>query len=258
VKLEEAYETDRVVLGVAGQKSGFFQKFGQSAPLDILLGQELTLTVNVGMGATDPDMRLQRAMQAFTIYNGLATQGSPDINLPEARKMIFGLAGFKDSSRLFTDANPQLVRAQQMMAEAEQKAKAVVDGAKDQLMRRERQLDEREHKMDIEMVDARNEFLGEAKKAHQEFVLDIAKQNGEHMLKERAQAHEMGMKRDKAAQEAQQAREKANMEAGLKAFEAKLEASLKILMGEVERKLVVAKTRTLEKQAPGKWKVTEH
>jgi hypothetical protein len=29
VKLEEAYETDQVVLGVAGQKSGYFQKFGQ-------------------------------------------------------------------------------------------------------------------------------------------------------------------------------------------------------------------------------------
>jgi hypothetical protein len=127
--------------------------------------------VNVGMGATDPDMRLQRFMQAFTIYNGLATQGSPDINLPEVRKMIFGLSGFKDSVRFFTrKANPQLVRAQQMMAEAEQKAKDIVDGAKDQLMTPRAQLDEREHKMDMELVEARNEFLGEAKKAQQEFV----------------------------------------------------------------------------------------
>jgi hypothetical protein len=258
VKLEQAYETDQVVLGVAGQKSGFFQKYGTTAPLDSMLTQELTLSVNVGMGATDPDMRLQRATQAFTIYNGLATQGSPDINLPEVRKMIFGLAGFKDSARLFTKANPQLVRAQQMMVQAESQAKQIIDGAKDQLIRRERQLDEREHKMDMELVEARNEFFGEAKKAQQEFMLDMARQHGEQQLKERAATHDMLLKRDKASQDAQEKREKAQLDAAITTFEAKLDATLKVLRGEVERKLMVKKTQMLEKQGPGKWKVTEH
>jgi hypothetical protein len=257
VKLEEAYETDQVVLGVAGQKSGYFQKFGRSAPLDALLGQELTLSVNVGMGATDPDMRLQRFVMASQTYNQIAMQGSPDQNLPEIRKTIFGLAGFRDSSRFFKEVDPMVVRAQQMAQEAEAKAKQIIDGAKDSMNRRERMLDEREHKMDLELVEARNEFIGEARKAQQEFMLEMSRQRGEMELKERAQAHDVLMKRDKAAQEMAIARQKAQDEAAIKTFEAKLEASLKVMLAEVERKLTIAKTRMLEKQGPGKWKVTE-
>jgi hypothetical protein len=52
--------------------------------------------------------------------------------------MIFGLAGFKDSSRLFTKVDVRLVQAQKMLAEAEQKAKAVIDQHKDRLNARER------------------------------------------------------------------------------------------------------------------------
>jgi hypothetical protein len=106
VKLEEAYETDQVVLGVAGQKSGYFQKFGRGAPMDALLGQELTLTVNVGMGATDPDMRLQRAMQAFGDVRadrdagaaGLEPAGDPQDDL-RARRLQGFLAPLHEGRR---------------------------------------------------------------------------------------------------------------------------------------------------------------
>jgi hypothetical protein len=215
VKLEEAYETDEVVLGVAGQKSGFFQKFGRAAPLDSLLSQELTLSVNVGMGATDPDMRLQRAMQAFSMYGQLATQGPPDLNLPEVRKMIFGLAGMRGFARLFQQVDVRLVQAKQMLGQAEQQAKAVVDQHKDRLNARERSLDEREHQMDMDMLQAQQEFGGKLREMHMEFILESRKA-----------ANEMAIARQKAKSDIDIARMEAAENARIKRFEASIDAQL--------------------------------
>jgi hypothetical protein len=215
VKLEEAYETDEVVLGVAGQKSGFFQKFGRAAPIDSLLSQELTLSVNVGMGATDPDMRLQRAMQAFSMYGQLATQGPPDLNLPEVRKMIFGLAGMRGFARLFQQVDVRLVQAKQMLGQAEQQAKAVVDQHKDRLNARERSLDEREHQMDMDMLQAQQEFGGKLREMHMEFILESRKA-----------ANEMAIARQKAKSDIDIARMEAAENARIKRFEASIDAQL--------------------------------
>jgi hypothetical protein len=215
VKLEEAYETDEVVLGVAGQKSGFFQKFGRAAPIDSLLSQELTLSVNVGMGATDPDMRLQRAMQAFSMYGQLATAGPPDLNLPEVRKMIFGLAGMRGFARLFQQVDVRLVQAKQMLGQAEQQAKAVVDQHKDRLNARERSLDEREHQMDMDMLQAQQEFGGKLREMHMEFILESRKA-----------ANEMAIARQKAKSDIDIARMEAAENARIKRFEASIDAQL--------------------------------
>lgn len=229
VKLEEAYETDQVVLGVAGQKSGFFQRFGRGAPMDALLSQELTLSVNVGMGATDPDMRLQRFMQATALYNQLSTTGSPDQNLPEMRKLLFGLAGFRDSSRLFTDADPRLVRAQKMMAEAEGQAKAVIDQHKDRLNARERSLDQREHQMDLQMMEAQQEFAGRIREMQMEFALESRKAANDMAIARQKAKNDIEIARIEAAENARIKRYEARVDAEIAQFKARVQARAQMI-----------------------------
>jgi hypothetical protein len=229
VKLEEAYETDQVVLGVAGQKSGFFQKFGRGAPLDALLGQELTLTVNVGMGATDPDMRLQRAMQAFSMYGQLAMEGPPDLNLPETRKMIFGLAGFKDSSRLFTKVDVRLEQSKKMLAEAESKAKAVIDQNKDRLNARERGLDEREHQIDMEAMQAQHELTSRLREMQMEFALESRKAANEMAIARHKAQNDIEIARMEAAEDTRLKRYEANVDAEIAKFKAKVQAEAQLI-----------------------------
>lgn len=240
VKLEEAYETDQVVLGVAGQKSGYFQKFGTGAPLDFLLGQELTLSVNVGMGATDPDMRLQRAMQAFGMYGQLAMQGPPDLDLQQARKMIFGLAGFKDTARLFTKVDVRLEQAKKMLAEAEGQAKAVIDQHKDRLNARERSLDQREHQMDVDLMQAQQEFGARLREMQMEFALESRKA-----------ANDMAIARQKAKNDIEIARMEAAENTRLKRYEAQVDAELAKFKARVQAQaqLMAARNKPQEKAA---------
>jgi hypothetical protein len=274
-KMEQAYETDERVLAIAGQKAGLFQKFGQSADMDLLLAQDLTLSVNVGMGATDPDTRLQRFMQALMLDGKVAKEGAPDTNLKEVRKMLFGLSGFKDSSRFFNkQVDVRLVQAQQMMAEAESKAKEIINQVKDQLQTRARQLDNREHELDLKMLEEQMNFQGEAKKLLQEFILKTRDQEFQHDLKTKQATQGMQLDRAKAGFQMQLAEDKANHEAGLKSATAQHDAALKSFEAGInalvakfeantERMVAEAKAaagpkeKKAKKLSDGTWQITE-
>ncbi len=274
-RMEQAYETDERVLAIAGQKAGLFQKFGQTANMDLLLAQDLTLSVNVGMGATDPDTRLQRFMQALMLDGKVAKEGAPDTNLKEVRKMLFGLSGFKDSARFFNkQVDVRLVQAQQMMAEAESKAKEIINQVKDQLQTRARQLDNREHELDMQMLEAKMEFDGEAKKLLQEFILKSRDQAFQHDLKtkqasqgmqlDRAKAgFQMQLSEDKANQDARLKSDAAQHDAALKAFEAGMQALIAKFEANTDRMLAEAKAangpkeKKAKKLSDGTWQITE-
>lgn len=177
LKLEQYYETDDVVLGVAADRAQLFQRFGQDPNLDTFLGQELTLSVNVGMGATDPDTRFQRFVQAMGAYAKLALEGSPDIALPEVRRELFGLAGFKDSQRFFTDVDPRLQQAQQLAQQAESQAKEIIDQSKMQMVERERKLDMRELELDVREIEiGAEEAKNEVRLGFKELKADVSAQ----------------------------------------------------------------------------------
>ena len=99
VKLEQAYETDQVILGLAAGKAELLQKFGVDKVTDELLNQELTLNVNVGMGATDPIAKLNKFIGALTSYANVSQMPIQDLNREEVGKEIFGLAGYRDGAR---------------------------------------------------------------------------------------------------------------------------------------------------------------
>lgn len=119
VQLEQAYETDAVVMKIAAKRANLFQKYGIDEVTDDLLKNELTLTVNVGMGATDPMMKLNKFLTAMNTYTAMLKQPTPGINMKEVGKEIFGHLGYQDGGRFFTVEDPQILQLQQQMQQAQ-------------------------------------------------------------------------------------------------------------------------------------------
>jgi len=129
VRLEQFYETDEVVLAVATNKAegenveepGFFQKF--AGDIDNLLRHEMTVGVNVGIGATDPVRKVEKLLLGIRTM----AEVNPDIimylNQPEITKEVFGALGYKDSKRFVKEEEQP--RLDQMMAQLEEVSSAV-------------------------------------------------------------------------------------------------------------------------------------
>lgn len=117
VMLEQKYETDKNILAIVAKKAQLFQKMGLDEITDELLEQELTLTVNVGMGATDPQMKLQKFLTAMDAYSRIAKGGVPGLNLLEVGKETFGHLGYSDGSRFFTNEDPNVAALQAQIAQ---------------------------------------------------------------------------------------------------------------------------------------------
>jgi len=105
VKLIQRYETDDVVLALAADKAQLWQRYGINQVTDRLLNQNLTVSVNVGMGATDPIMKLNHFVMGLKAILEVITAippGTPTtLDVIEIAKEIFGYIGFKDGERFF-------------------------------------------------------------------------------------------------------------------------------------------------------------
>lgn len=117
IKLEQAYETDPVVLSVAGKKAQLFQKFNVSEITDELLNHEVTTKVNVGIGSTNPQMKLRNfatgAQILGSIFGPMAREGA---NFQEVSKEVFSLLGYKDGERFVTpNYDPRVAELQQQL-----------------------------------------------------------------------------------------------------------------------------------------------
>lgn len=126
IKLEQAYETDDVVLGVAASKAQLFQRFGHDKVTDDLLNGSVTTSVNVGIGATNPAMKLRAFQQAAQIIetimgNPIAAQG---LDFHAVLKEIMAGAGYRDGERFIKPGFDPATAMQQMeQAKAQAKAK---------------------------------------------------------------------------------------------------------------------------------------
>ena len=118
--LEQKYETDRTILAFAGKRAQLWQRFGIDEATDELLEKELTLTVNVGMGATDPTAKLNKFIAGITAYSAVMSQPVPGLNAQEVGKEIFGHLGYADGARFTTTDNPQVLQLQQQLQQAAQ------------------------------------------------------------------------------------------------------------------------------------------
>jgi hypothetical protein len=118
--LEQEYETDRAVMAIAGKNANIVQLYGIDEVTDQLLETELTLTVNVGMGATDPMQKLNKFLTAMNSFMQMMRTPTPGINMQEVGKEVFGHLGYADGSRFFTSDNPQVVQLQSQLQQAMQ------------------------------------------------------------------------------------------------------------------------------------------
>jgi hypothetical protein len=116
--LEQKYETDKTVLAIAGKRAQLFQRFGIDQVTDELLENELTLNVNVGMGATDPAAKLNKFIAGITAYSAIMSKPIPGLNVQEVGKEIFGHLGYADGARFTTNDNPQVLQLQEQLKQA--------------------------------------------------------------------------------------------------------------------------------------------
>lgn len=115
--LEQAYESDAMVISLCAKKAKLWQRFGISEVTDEMLRKQVSLTVNVGMGATNPNDRLKKFLGTTEMAIKLATEAQgTGLNVPEAIKEIYSLAGMRDGTRFFPEGgDTQMQKAAQMI-----------------------------------------------------------------------------------------------------------------------------------------------
>jgi hypothetical protein len=145
LRLEEFYESDAKVLAIAGERAKLWEKFGVDAITDEMLLAESTLSIKVGVGASnDPQSRLQNFMMAAQAAQGVLmpfVQGGMLKVIPNGEEImntIFGAAGFKDGGDRFFQVepmdpsqqpNPAAMEAQNKAKELELKDKKIQSDA---------------------------------------------------------------------------------------------------------------------------------
>lgn len=228
IELEQHYESDEVVLAIAAQKAGQYERFRMSPDLDKLLKQELTLSINVGMGATDPDARFQRFSRAMGTYAQMAQMAPPNANLDEIRAQLFGLAGFRDSKRFFDkQVDPRWAQARQMLQKAESIGQEVVNQSKDRILRGQMQLERKAHQLELRelaMENPQQEMALEMQKLAAEFQMRQREQNFEFMQAQREANQELALERFKAKEQANIAWYNAQVDAAVARFKAVAQA----------------------------------
>lgn len=122
--MEQAHEADGVVLAMAGRKAQLIQRYGIDVIDDELLTQDLTLTINVGMGATNPINSIERFMLGL---NSLSKAYGPEYvaqrtDFNEVASELFGKLGYKDGSRfMLNQEDPRVANLMQQIAELQAK-----------------------------------------------------------------------------------------------------------------------------------------
>lgn len=114
--LEQHYESDLTLIQLAGDKAQIFKKYDVDQVTDAVLDNELNISVNVGMGATDPGQKMQRFAQWLITFANICKAPPPGIDLKEVWKEGSGLAGYQDGTRFLIDgANPEVMKLQQQV-----------------------------------------------------------------------------------------------------------------------------------------------
>lgn len=106
VQLEQYYETDEVILALAAKRAQLYQRYGIDQITDSLLRQSLTVRINVGVGNTDPQRRVEKLI--FSVEKSASLPGmAARLKSDEVANEIFGTMGYKDSTRFYRNDQEQ-------------------------------------------------------------------------------------------------------------------------------------------------------
>ena len=189
VKLEQMYETDQTILSLAGDKAGIKDQImrmaGNPQVLDQLIQQDLLVTVNVGMGNTNPEQKLKRLMMAIDTVAGMPEAASR-VNWDEVVSEVYAYAGYGDGTR-FTiqddgqpkqEAPPPEIQLEQM----KQKHDMAMMQAKQQ------------HEMQMAQLKAQSAIQGQQVRAQAEAQADLVESNNRRELELIKLSEEKGIK----------------------------------------------------------------
>jgi hypothetical protein len=107
VRLEQYYESDPIVLGLCGDRAQLMEKHGISEITDDLLENNVTIRVNIGFGAGDPQQRLAKFNSAVQVALPMAQldprfkSGEFSVDSEEVFQEVFGGAGYRDGGKRF-------------------------------------------------------------------------------------------------------------------------------------------------------------
>jgi len=125
MRLEQYYETDAVILELAGDAAASVNEQFQGA-VDALLKYEVLLKVNVGISATDPLRKVQNLVSGIQMLGELPGFAE-SLNVQEVVKEVFGQLGYKDGERFVNmEEDPRIaeltaqLQQMQMYIESEQ------------------------------------------------------------------------------------------------------------------------------------------
>tara|TARA_R110000824_G_scaffold86379_4_gene213751 strand:- start:2139 stop:4316 length:2178 start_codon:yes stop_codon:yes gene_type:complete len=131
LRLEQYYETDVVILELAGDAAAQINEQYQGV-VDDLLKYEVLLKVNVGISATDPLRKIQNLVSGIQMLGELPGFAE-SLNVPEVVKEVFGNLGYKDGERFVNmEENPQVA---QLTAQI-QEMQAYIEGEQGKLQNR--------------------------------------------------------------------------------------------------------------------------
>lgn len=200
VMLEQFYEDDATLLAVSGQKAKLWQRYGVDQITDELLESQITVTVNVGTGSSDPMMKLMKfksVMDMAMPYLTIAKEsGAADINFEEIFSEIFGQAGYKNGADRFI----KLIEQGEEKSMPAEKVKELI-GAMEQLKAENESLkSDKQDKMQLEAAkladrdkDRQARLAGERMKLQATMAGDAQDTQAEFALQRADQQHDVNM-----------------------------------------------------------------
>lgn len=208
VRLEQMYETDSVVLAVAANSTPLWQRFGTNLVTDELLQQNLSVTINVGIGNTDPVKRVQKLTFGVAQVVQLPDMARR-VKSMEIADEVFGALGYKDASRFFMNDQelvehmkstppppppPEVAVKMQELQQRKQEA--------DQRDKRETNQTSLDHQWRMKQLDT-TEALGHLKNMTQETIADNKNKTARDLgaAKEGNRLAEVNLKRADGAHE---------------------------------------------------------
>lgn len=120
VKLEQFYESDDKVLAISAKRAKLMPRFGVSAITDEMLTSQVAISVDVGIGSSDPLISMQKFSQASQIVMGLlGPNAQMRLKQDAIINEVFGKAGYKDAADRFfnpsEEQDPRIMEMQQAM-----------------------------------------------------------------------------------------------------------------------------------------------
>jgi hypothetical protein len=221
IKLEEYYENDETVLSICGEKAQLFEKFGLDVVTDDLLMRETTLTVKLGVGASNlPEDKIRKlgmawgtAAQILMPYVEAQIIRPPVPRVKEIINTIFSAAGFQDAGERFFGLLDDSGEAQPQQGNPEAAMKAQGDQAKAQVQAQKNQFDFQAKMADLEQ--RKQEMIAKVQTEHMKALAEItrAREQYEHESAIQGRDHAHAMHSDNLDRQHQSAQTQINNDA---------------------------------------------